>query len=217
MSQTKGKAKETSDIPSEYWHYLLTRGERPKSVYAFTQEIGIEESIFYTHAASFESLEASYWASTVKETIEVLDADEDYADYDAEQKLLAFFYTFFAHIQKNRSRFTEFFPRPGCYKSIKPMRQAFVEYARELVAQGLENGAIADRKKLTEKYPQLIFEQLRGIIEFHRKDQSTGFQDTDAFIEKSVRFGADIARSGTLDSAFDLGRFLLRRFTLNDA
>jgi len=110
MSQTKGKAKETSDIPSEYWHYLLTRGVRPKSVYAFTQEIGIEESAFYTHAASFESLEASYWASTVKETIEVLDADEDYADYDAEQKLLAFFYTFFAHIQKHRSRFTEFFP-----------------------------------------------------------------------------------------------------------
>ena len=55
---------------------------------------------------------------------------------------------------------------------------------------------------------------IKGIIEFHRKDQSPEFQDTDALIEKSVRFSADMARSGTLDSAFDLGRFLMRRFTL---
>ena len=59
-----------------------------------------------------------------------------------------------------------------------------------------------------------MFEQFRSIIEYHRKDQSEEFQDTDALIEKSVRLGADIARAGTLDSAIDLGRFLLRRLTV---
>lgn len=212
----KVKAKSTPDIPSAYWHYLLTHGKRPASVYAFTHEIEADEAEFYTHAASFESLESRYWASTVEETITVLDSDEDYADYPPDQKLLAFFYTYFAHVQKHRSRLVEFFPRPGCSQSLKPMRHKFVEYAQGIITQGLEDGSIADRKKLTEKYPQLLFEQFRGIIEFHRKDHSEGFQDTDAFIEKIVRFGADVARSGTLDSAFDLGRFLLRRFTLSE-
>jgi hypothetical protein len=95
------------------------------------------------------------------------------------------------------------------------MRHRFIEFAKEIITQGIEDGSVADRKKVSEKYPELLFEQFRSIIEFHRKDQSTEFQDTDALIEKSVRFSADVARSGTLDSAFDLGRFLLRRFTLS--
>ena len=208
------KTKKSPDLDSSYWHFLLTEGERPKSVYAFTQELGIEEADFYQHAASFEALEAKYWESLVAETISVLDDDEDFSNYPSDQKLLAFFYTFFAHAQKNRSRLVSFFPRPGCYQSLRPMRHRFVEFAKNIIAGGLEDGSIADRKKLTEKYPQILFEQFRSLIEFYRKDQSENFQDTDAFIEKSVRFGADIARSGTLDSAFDLGRFLLRRFTL---
>ena len=94
------------------------------------------------------------------------------------------------------------------------MRQRFTDFAHEVIQQGVDDGSVADRKKLTNKYPQLLFEQFRSIIEFHRKDQSHELQDTDALIEKSIRFSADIARSGTLDSAFDLGRFLLRRITL---
>jgi hypothetical protein len=214
---TKSAQKKPSpaeELEKHYWHVLLTKGKRPSSVYAFTEEIGMEEAEFYKHAASFEALEAAYWDRLVEETIEVLHKDDEYADYPCDQKILAFFYTFFLHAQKNRSRLVGFFPRPGCFKTLKPMRHRFIEYAREVIKQGIEDGAVADRKKLSEKYPELLFEQFRSIIEFHRKDQSDEFQDTDAFIEKSVRFSSDIAQSGTLDSALDLGRFLLRRFTL---
>ena len=174
----------------------------------------MEEAEFYLHAASFESLEAAYWDRLVVETIKALHDDDEYADYPCEQKILAFFYTFFVHTQKNRSRLIAFFPQLGCYKTLKPMRHRFIEFAREVINQGVEDGTVADRKKLSEKYPELLFEQFRSIIEFHRKDQSDAFQDTDALIEKSVRFSADMAQAGTLESAFDLGRFLLRRLTL---
>lgn len=214
MAKSTSRKKAAEDLENQYWHVLLTTGKRPSSVYAFTQEIGMEESEFYQHAASFEALEAAYWDRLVEETIQVLHKDKEYADYPGDQKILAFFFTFFVHAQKNRSRLVEFFPRPGCCKALKPMRKRFIEFAREIVEQGIEDGSIADRKKLSEKYPELLFEQFRSIIEFHRKDQSDEFQDTDALIEKSVRFSADIARSGTLDSAFDLGRFLMRRLTL---
>lgn len=214
MAKSTSKKKAAEDLENQYWHVLLTTGKRPSSVYAFTQEIGMEESEFYQHAASFEALEAAYWDRLVEETIKVLHKDKEYADYPGDQKILAFFFTFFVHAQKNRSRLVVFFPRSGCFKALKPMRKRFIEFAREIVQEGIEDGTIADRKKISEKYPELLFEQFRSIIEFHRKDQSDEFQDTDALIEKSVRFSADIARSGTLDSAFDLGRFLMRRLTL---
>ena len=214
MAKSTSKKNPKDELEKHYWHVLLTKGKRPSSVYAFTEEIGMEEAEFYKHAASFDALESGYWDGLVEETIKVLHEDDDYTDYPGDQKILAFFFTFFAHAQKNRSRLVEFFPRPGCSKTLKPMRHRFVEFAKEIITQGIEDGSVADRNKVSEKYPELLFEQFRSIIEFHRKDQSPEFQDTDALIEKSVKFSADVARSGTLDSAFDLGRFLLRRFTL---
>ena len=221
----KTDTQPTSDKPAlskeilvdRYWHILLTEGKRPQSVYAFAQSIDIDEAEFYKHASSFESIESGYWDSLVEETIGVLYEDSDYTDYPSEQKILAFMFTFFLHAQKNRSRIVKFFPRPGCNSALKPMRKRFIEFATQLIAQGVEEGSIADRKNLTDKYPQLLFEQFRAIIEFHRKDHSEEFQDTDALIEKSVRLGADVARSGSLDSAFDLGRFLLRKFTITQS
>ncbi len=203
-----------SDLEDTYWRYLLTEGHRPKSIFAFSQYAKIPEAEFYKSASSFEALESSYWQTLVAETIEVLHKDEDYADYTAEDKLLAFYYTFFLHAQKHRSRLVEFFPKfgPPCAQ-LKPMRKTFIEYACELNAQGIAEGAVADRKKLSDAYPALMFDQFRGIIEFHRKDSSPEFQDTDAFIEKAVRLSADLAKGGTVESVIDLGRFLLRRIT----
>ena len=65
--------------------------------------MGLDEGAFYESYAGFEAIEASYWKRLIEETLEVLEKDEDYAEYPAEQKLLAFFYTFFAHVQKHRS------------------------------------------------------------------------------------------------------------------
>mgnify|MGYP005844509911 FL=1 len=218
MSTKKAaKRKKSSgivDLETKYWHRLLTHGQRPASVYAFAQEIGIAEADFYKHVSTFGALEAAYWKRLVTETIAILKKDDDYAAYSPEQKLLAFYFTFFTHAQKNRSRMVEFFPESSQSKSLQPMRHAFKEFAEDLIKEGVESGLIADRKKLTERYPSLLFEQFRQIIGFYRKDQSDEFQDTDALIEKTVRFSADVASSGTLDSAFDLGRFLLRRFTI---
>lgn len=209
---TPSVSKET--LEAKYWHSLLMEGKRPASVYAFTQSIGIEESHFYATVSSFEALESQYWRSLVDETVEILHADSDFCAYSSEQKFLAFFYTFFLNAQKNRSRLVSFFPKMGCLSALKPMRHSFTTFASEVIRQGVAEGSIADRKMLTEKYPRLLFEQLRVIIEFYKKDQSTEFQDTDALIEKSVRLGSDIASAGTLDAAFDLGRFLLRKFTV---
>ncbi|MGJ8672255.1 TetR family transcriptional regulator C-terminal domain-containing protein [Rubritalea sp.] len=214
--QAARKIPTAESIEGFYWDHTLTEGERPKSVYAFCKKFDLTEGEFHTRYSSFESLEARYWQSTVDDTVAVLIADDDYAEYSTHQKLLAFYYTFFSHIQNHRSRITECFPhlQQLTPSSLKGMRASFTSWADELIQEGIANGEIADRKKLNELYAKGLFEQLRFLIDYYRKDTSESFQDTDALIEKSVRFFVDSAHSGVLDSALDLARFMLRRIQL---
>jgi hypothetical protein len=46
-------------------------------------------------------------------------------------------------------------------------------------------------------------------MDFWIKDNSKGFEATDAAIEKSVNLGFDLVGPGPLDSIIDFGRFLI--------
>ncbi len=198
------------ELQDAYWKYLLIEGARPKSVFALMDSLQREEAEFYQSYASLEALESSYWQSTVDGTIRVLKADEDYAEYPADQKLLAFFYTYITHIQGSRSRFVEYFPKPslGSTDSLKGMSQSFKTYAKEIVSEGVQQGIFADRKKMLDYYDRFIFMHFLAIIHYYIKDSSEDFQDTDAFIEKSTHFGIQSAASGVLESGFDFVRFI---------
>jgi len=213
----QGSTPEKDKLVNQYWKHLLTEGSRPASVFAFSEQLGQEESAFYEHFSSFESLEGSYWKSTVEETVATLHEDSDYANYPADQKLLAFFYTWFAHVQKHRSRLVKYFPKMGLcgMKTLQPMRHSFLSYATELIKKAVEDGTIADRKKLNDYYDRALFEHFRMLIEFYRNDNSDGFQDTDAFIEKSTQLAIDSAHNGVIDSALDLARFMLRKLPIS--
>lgn len=204
-------------VEDAYWAFLLKKGRRPASVFAFADKVGIEEGAFYAFYAGFDALESAYWKRMVVETIAVLNEDEDYAGYAAQQKLLAFFYTFFSHVQGNRSRLVEYFPKPGLcgMKVLQPMRNVFLDFAKSVVQAGLADGTLADRKKLTDYYDRAMWEHFRMVIEFYRNDSSEGFQDTDAFIEKTVKLAIDGASAGVLDSAIDLARFMLRKLPIS--
>ncbi len=169
-----------------------------------------DEAEFYQSFASLDAIEAHYWQSTVDGTIEVLEADADYAEYPADQKLLAFFFTYITHIQSNRSRFVGYFPKPGLSMSdrLKGMSNSFKAYAKDIVTEGVEQGIFADRKKMLDYYDRLIWMHFLAVIHFYIKDSSEDFQDTDAFIEKSTHFGIQSAAHGVLESGFDFVRFL---------
>lgn len=203
-----GKAR--NDLQEAYWKYLLVEGKRPKSVYAFMDSLERDEAEFYKYYASMESIESAYWEATVDETIHVLEKDDDYAEYPADQKILAFFFTYITHIQGNRSRFVKYFPKPcmSVPHSIKAMKHRFKSYAEGIVSEGIQQGVFADRKKLTEYYDRFMFMHFWAIIHFYIKDSSTDFQDTDAFIEKSTHFAIQTAADGVLESGFDFVRFM---------
>lgn len=203
-------------IEEAYWESILIDGHPPKSVYALCKSLEIPEEDFYPHYSSLDAIESTFWKSTVVETIETLEADKDYAEYTFDQKLLAFFYTYFTHVQKHRSRIVEHFPCMGLegMRRLSGMRSKFIEYAEKLVQQGIEEGIIADRKQLNQLYSKGLFEHLKGLILFYRKDDSEKFQDTDAFIEKTVGLVVNSLSTGVVDSLIDVARFLVRKTPL---
>lgn len=203
-----------NELQDAYWKYLLLEGERPKSVYAFMHSLEREEAEFYESYASLEALEATYWQMTVDATVEVLEKDEDYAEYPADQKLLAFFFTYITHIQGSRSRLVEYFPKmrsimvPSQSDRLKGMRHSFRNFAKGVVAEGVAQEIFADRKKLTDQYDRFLWMHFVAILQFYIKDESAEFQDTDAFIEKSTHLGIQSAAHGVLESGFDFIRFM---------
>ena len=205
-----------NELQTAYWKHLLIEGERPKSVFAFMHSLDRDEAEFYESYASLEVLEANYWQMTVDATVQVLEEDEDYAEYSADQKLLAFFYTYITHIQGNRSRLVEYFPKmrsvmtvmPGQSDSLRGMRRSFRDFAKGIVTEGIAQEIFADRKKLTEQYDRFLWMHFVAILQFYIKDESPEFQDTDAFIEKSTHFGIQSAAHGVLESGFDFLRFM---------
>ena len=91
------------------------------------------------------------------------------------------------------------------------MRTAFTELADEILERGMSNGEIACRGAMSRTYPIGLFGHFLSVIEFNLADTSSGFERTDAYVEKSVRLAFDVIGTQTVDSAFDLFRFLSGR------
>ena len=204
------------EIEKAYWDDTLKAGAQPASVYAFCDKHGLEEGEFYQHFTSFYGIEAAYWKSLVSDTVAVLEKDEDAKSYNAHQRLLAFYYTFFENVLKNRSRFIIRFPKgfsPSKNNCLKGFNQEFKKFSDQLLAQAREEGSVptCDNNRLQQAQEHGLYAQLRTLINFYRQDSSEGFEDTDAFIEKTVKFGFDAARMPLVDSGIDLLRFALPR------
>lgn len=203
------------EIEHAYWDDTLKAGKQPPSVYAFCEKHDLSEGDFYAHFSSFYSIEGAYWKSLVSDTVATLHNDEDAKTYDAHQKLLAFYYTFFELVLKNRSRLLTRFPKgvsPGKNGCLKGFNSEFKSFATNLLAQGREEDLISSCDgRLNEAHEHGLYAQLRTLINFYRQDASENFEDTDALIEKSVKFAFDAARMPLVDSGLDLIRFALPR------
>lgn len=214
--KSSSKKKQTAaqhSIADAYWEHLLEHGAPPASVFKFCKEHGITEREFYSEHGSFESIEEDFWQQTVEETLATMESDKDVELYDSRQLLLAFYYTYFEQALDHRSRFLLRFP---CLKSmgasqLKGFRRAFKEFAASLMTKAREEEVVTDIKRLNDLQEKGLYPQFRFLIDFYVKDSSRGFEDTDALIEKSVRFFFDTARLPAFESTVDLLRFLLPR------
>ncbi|WOO40164.1 TetR family transcriptional regulator C-terminal domain-containing protein [Rubellicoccus peritrichatus] len=207
----KKSAQKRETLIEAYLDHLMDEGKPPASVRKFCRGLGITEKAFYGHFASFEAMEGGIWASMIEDTVEVLESDEDYASYPARQKLGAFYYTFLETALDQRSYLLLRFPgiqlvNPPVY--LQRFQKAFNEFAKPLLAEAKDSKEVASRGRLNQAYPGLLYAQFLFVIDFWLKDESDGFERTDALVEKSTSLAFDLVGAQVLDSALDFVRFM---------
>lgn len=183
-----------------------------RSVARFCKETGIAEAVFFKHFPSLHALEKAFWRHWISGVISAVEKGNDWEEFAARERYLAFLFALVQSANERRSllleRFHDISPltHPG---ALEGLRAEFLDFAHRIVDRGRETGEIADRRGITSLYPGILYVHLRWVIDQYLKDESEGFERTDAFIEKTVTLAFDLFRSQALDSAADLLRFLL--------
>ncbi|MEM9676313.1 MAG: TetR family transcriptional regulator C-terminal domain-containing protein [Bacteroidota bacterium] len=222
MAATTNKEKKTADqgekLKEAYIDYLLEHGQAPPSVYQFMKMQKKKETVFYDYFNSFSALEKEIWKGFFDETITRIQSDAVYMEYSVREKLLAFYYTMMEVLKNNRSyvmlRVNQM-PTQGrrmpSNEVFSRLKEAFIDFANELIAEGKEIGEIVNRPIIGNRYDEGLWRQLQFVIYFWVKDDSSNFERTDEAIEKAVNLSFDIMGRGPIDAAVDFAKFLYQQ------
>ncbi|NIG57453.1 TetR family transcriptional regulator C-terminal domain-containing protein [Chitinophaga sp. Cy-1792] len=202
-------------IRNAYKLYLLENGKAPVSVYLLCKTIDMPESDFYGFYSSLEAVERDIWLGVFEDTVAQLKADETYHQYNAQEKLLSFYFLWVAKLREDRSYFLlqkDIFHVPLIYRNkLSTFKAAFYDFISELVKEGYVSTEIKERKFISEHYVHGFWVQAMFVLKYWLDDSSADFELTDAAIEKAVNLSFQIIGSNTLDSILDFGKFIFMK------
>ncbi|MEQ9581889.1 MAG: TetR family transcriptional regulator C-terminal domain-containing protein, partial [Arenibacter sp.] len=149
-----------------------------------------------------------------KNTITVLEKSEDYKSFDARNKLLSFYFTFFENLTANRSYVIYALDR---HKNglkgltvLSDFKRSFTSYIEELDIETLDIKQEQIDKIQRRALQESAWLQLLLTIKFWMEDTSAAFEKTDIFIEKSVNTSFDVLNIAPLKSMLDFGKFIFK-------
>ena len=210
----KKKKITSTEIISNYMDYVLDNDKKPKSVYSFAKANNFEEATFYEHFGSFEALEQSIFEVFFENTKAVLEKSNDYQSFDARNKLLSFYYTFFEMLTANRSYIVLVLDhKKGDLKKLRSLiklKQRFTNFIDDLEITLLKVKQETLEKVQNKTLKESAWFQLLVTIKFWLDDTSPSFEKTDIFIEKTVNTSFDLIDVKPLKSVIDLGKFLMK-------
>ena len=201
-------------IINAYMSFVLEHNEAPKSVFIFAKDNNFEEGEFYKYFASFEALERNIFEAFFENALSLLNKNEDYQNFDARNKLLSFYYTFFENLTANRSYVVYTLSKhKNTLKDLKVLtglKSSFTDYIETLGIQLLDFKQDQLDKIKDRSLRESAWFQLLVTMKFWMDDTSASFEKTDIFIEKSVNTTFDVLDVAPLKSVIDLGKFLFK-------
>ena len=211
---TKKNAITKDSIVSMYMNYRLDHSEKPKSVYQFAKDNGFEESLFYTFFGTLESVEKEVYKTFVHKTIELIQKDPAYADYDMKSKMLSFYFTFFEMLTANRSyvllSLKEHKNQLKNLALLSTIRDDFKNYVLDIVTEDIRTQYERFQNIQEKAIQESSWLQFLLILKFWIDDESAAFEKTDIFIEKSVKAVYEVFDIAPIESIIDLGKFLFK-------
>lgn len=212
MEKKKKITKE--DLINSFMNHVLEYNEQPKSVYAFAKANNISETQFYKYFGSFDALEQHIFEAFFINTLNVLDKSPDYLSFDARNKLLSFYFTFFENLTANRSyvvsALKDYKNGLKTLNKLKGLRSLFTKYISDLNIETLEIKQDSLEKLQHKSLQESAWIQLLMTLKFWLDDSSASFEKTDIFIEKSINASFDLIDVKPIKSVIDLGKFLFK-------
>ncbi len=203
------------DIYSFYMEFYLENGEAPKSVYKLSKHYNFDETQFYEFFGNLNAVEKSIFVSFFDQTLDLLEKSEDYTNFDARNKLLSFYYTFFEILTANRSFVLSILERDKnssrFLKTISTIKPGYIKYLKSLEIDKLDLKDARIEKYVDKSLEESFWVQLILCLKFWMDDDSASFEKTDIFIEKSVNTSFDLFNVQPIKSVIDLGKFLFER------
>lgn len=211
---TKKKKPDADAIISKFMTAVLEEGKYPSSVYKFCKEHGIDESDFYQHFGSIETLKQRIWIAFYQNTSKLLEKNKAYEGLGRKEKLLTFYYTFFELLGLNRSYILFALGDESQALKAVPQLKGFRKHFLGMIKELVEEGNAARSTRIGQMNPSLVAEgawlQMLFLLRFWIRDDSPGFERTDMAIEKSVNTVFDVFDNTPVDSIIDFGKFLLQ-------
>ncbi|GAB3973376.1 hypothetical protein GCM10028806_27080 [Spirosoma terrae] len=212
-------------IRKAYTEYVLDNGKQPTSVFQFAKKLKLAEAEFYTYYGSFDAIEADVWLAFFNDAKTTVENDDTYQTYSVREKVLAFYYTWIELLKAQRSFVVYSFGRlrtehrersvqakvagMGATPPIlTPFKDAFMDFARDLLAEGRESKEVEPRPFVTDRYPNALWAQTLYLLDFWVRDVSKNFEKTDTAIEKAVNTSFDLIGRSPLDTLFDFAKFI---------
>ena len=212
MARKKNITKD--NIISWYMEFVLENNHQPKSVFSFAKENNFEEADFYKFYGSFETIEEAIFSEFFHHTILVLNKSEDYKNYDARNKLLSFYFTFFEILSSNRSYLVYALKSVKKdlkkLKSLKTLKTEYTKYIEDLNINRIELKQETLEKIQNTSIKESSLVHLMITMKFWLDDISPSFEKTDIFIEKSINARFDLMDIKPLKSIIDFGKFILK-------
>jgi hypothetical protein len=212
MARKKNITKD--NIISWYMEFVLENNHQPKSVFSFAKENNFEEADFYKFYGSFETIEEAIFSEFFHHTLLILNKSEDYKNYDARNKLLSFYFTFFEILSANRSYIVYALKNVKKdlkkLKSLKTLKTDYTKYIEELNINRIELKQETLEKIQNTSIKESSWVHLMITMKFWLDDISPSFEKTDIFIEKSINARFDLMDIKPLKSIIDFGKFILK-------
>ena len=214
---TKKSTISRDKIVSMYMNYRLENTDRPRSVYQFAKENGFDEAVFYSFFGTLEKVEKEIYKIFIEKTIDLIQKDPAYENYDMKNKMLSFYFTLFEMMSANRSYvLLTLKEHKNQLKNLVPLtslRIDFKSYILEIITDEVRTKYESFLSFQEKAIQESTWLQFLLILKFWIDDESAAFEKTDLFIEKSVKAAFDVFNSTPFESIIDLGKFIYKENT----
>lgn len=201
-------------IVSMYMNYRLENNHQPKSVYQFAKINGFEEAEFYSFFGTLESVEKEIFKVFLEKTVELIQKDAAYQDYDMKNKMLSFYFTFFELLSANRSyvimSLKEHKNQLKNLMQLSSMRVEFKNFISQIISEEVRTKQERFQNLQEKAIQETSWIQFLLTLKFWMEDDSPSFEKTDIYIEKSVKATFELMNIAPIESLIDFGKFIFK-------